>query len=51
MPLLLPTHAAACTSPPLTQVGKLVVDALLKSGRSERIDATPERLDGISLTV
>ncbi|PSC70067.1 SDR family oxidoreductase [Micractinium conductrix] len=33
------------------KVGKLVVDALLKSGRSERIDATPERLDGISLTV
>lgn len=33
------------------QVGKLAAEVLLSAGRGERVTATPERLEGISLTV
>ncbi|KAL4422615.1 hypothetical protein ABPG75_008812 [Micractinium tetrahymenae] len=33
------------------KVGKLAAEVLLSGGRGERVTATPERLDGVSLTV
>lgn len=40
-----------CLAGLLMQVGKLAAEVLLSGGRGERVTATPERLEGISLTV
>jgi hypothetical protein len=42
---------APASLPPSLQVGKLTVDALLSSGRKERLVVTPLQLDGEALTV